>query len=391
MRFLHTADWHLDATTHGGINPATGLDRAFESNRAAGASVVTAALEAGVEVFLLAGDVFEHGRPSAEAVLAAAEILAPLAGARIPIVMVGGNHELTGVPTGQRTATALLADALVGTVPGAEVHAAQRVPRLVTTSTGCQVMCLPWQSRTRLASRDTDRTAADRQVVDHILAAMEQMMVLADPDAPLVLAAHLTASERARRGSETDLADLFDEPVVPAGELEAFPFAYGALGHIHTRQKVGARCYYSGSPNRLTFADAGVVKSANLVDLAPGSTRVHAVATNARPMHVIDLAGPGADERLAALEPDALVRLCLPPGIAQVPGPVLAAVKSSGARIAAAPRRPAPMPDQPRTAAALPERIDPVEALRTRLAATHDPDVVARICALAAELEGVDA
>lgn len=151
--------------------------------------------------------------------------------------MVGGNHELKGVPTGQRTATALL----VGTVPGAEVHAAERVPRLVTTSTGCQVMCLPWQSRTRLASRDTDRTAADRQVVDHILVAMEQMMVLADPGAPLVLAAHLTASERTQRGSETDLADLFDKPVVPACELEAFPFAYGALGHLTTSSREDSR------------------------------------------------------------------------------------------------------------------------------------------------------
>lgn len=385
MKIIHTADNHINAATHGGINPATGLDRAFESNRAAAASVVQAALDHHVDAYLNCGDIFDNGKPSPEAVLAMAEVLAPLAHNRIPIVLVGGNHELKGVPLGQRTATALLADAIHGLVPGAEIHTVERQARLVTTSNGVQVMCLPWQSRSRIVSRDTDPAGADRQVVDHVLAELERMYTAADLGVPLILAAHLTVAGGTRRGSENDLADLFDEPVVPVADLETFPFVYGALGHVHTRQRVGTRCYYPGSVNRLTMADADVPKSANLVEILPGRTSVHAVPTAARPMHKIDLAAPDADDRVGRIEPGAVVSFQLPEGVTVLPEQAAAAVQAAGGRVVATIRRPAapPVRDAP---AAMPERIDPVEALRARLTGAYPPGDVDRICAAAATL-----
>lgn len=386
MKLIHTADNHINATTHGGINPATGLDVAFESNRDAAASVVTAALANQVDAYISAGDFFDNGKPSPEAVLAAADVLAPLGRARIPIVLVGGNHELRGVPVGQRTATALLADALAGLVPGAEVHTVERQARLVVTSTGLQVMCLPWQSKSRLPGRAGDPAAADRQMVDHVLAETERMFCVADLSTPLVLAAHLSVSAGARRGSEQDLADLFDEPLVPVADLEVFPFAYGALGHIHTRQRVGARCYYPGSPNRLTMADADTPRSANLVDIMPGRTSVHAVPTTARPMRVIDLAVAGADGNLAGLEPGSLVKFILPEGVSELAELYPEAVRAVGGKVVGTVRRPAVPAERATRADPLPELIDPVEALRARLSATRTPDEVARICAVAARL-----
>lgn len=394
--FIHTGDAHIDTDHHGGINPATGIDTAWESNAAALASAVAHAVEHRVDAFVHAGDAFKHGRPSVEAVLLLTETLRPLADEGIPVVLIDGNHERLMVRTGQRTATAVVGQLLSR---HGEVHVVEREPRLVTTSTGLQVACLPWLSKatvlTRLDRTDVDPAHGDRIMVEQAMAWLEVMCDSADDTLPLVLASHVTVDDvkmdalapGARRGSELDIAHVFAEPILPRAMLDASPVSYAALSHIHARQHLGGKCFYSGSPNRLTLTDADDPKSVNLVTVEPGSdpATVRHLDTAARAMHLVDLAGPGASDRIAAMTPGALVGLRLPPGESTPDPVVLAGLEAAGARVIATQVRPvdATGTDEVVTVA---ERTDPVTALSTWLS-THRPEAdTAAATAMATEI-----
>ncbi|WP_114906745.1 metallophosphoesterase family protein [Ornithinimicrobium murale] len=395
LQIIHTGDSHIDTVTHGGVNPATGLDRALEANLAAVASGVAHALEHQVAAYVHCGDAFTHGRPSMESVLLLAETLLPLVNEGIALVLIDGNHERLRVPTNQRTATSVLAALLA---PHGEVHVVEREPSLVTTSTGVQVAGLPWLSKatvlTELGKTDVDPVAGDRIVVSESLRWLDEMCASADGSMPLILASHVTVDDvkidslatGARRGSELDITHVFAEPILPRAALEDSPVAYAALSHIHARQHLGGKCYYSGSPNRLTLTDADDPKSVNLVTLGPGNTLVSVehLATDARAMHSIDLAAKDAGARLASLNLGALVGLRLPAGQTQVPGDVLEALTSAGARLVDTKIAPAEVTQSETVVVA--ERTDPVTALSTWLS-THRPDTdAAKVTQLAGEL-----
>lgn len=385
--FIHTGDAHVDATFHGGINPATGIDRAWESNRDALASAVEHALSHDVDAFIHAGDAFKHGRPSAEAILMFVETLAPLAHAGIPIVLIDGNHERLRVSINQRTATTAVGEALAR---HGEVHVRERTPGLVTTSTGLQVACLPWLSKATVLTRadaasGLDPAAADRFVVDQALGWVDQMCDQADSSMPLVLASHVTVDDvkidslaaGSSRGSEVDITHVFNEPILPRAHLEASPVAYAALSHIHARQRLGTKCFYSGSPNRLTFTDADDPKSVNLVTLDDNGdlAGVEHLETAARPMTRIDLGVQADRDRLGTLPEGTVLALTLEPGRDQVASEIEATLNAAGLRLAHVQLAP---PEQSQTgevptSVAMAETTDPSTALDLWMEANDVP------------------
>lgn len=376
VKVLATGDWHIDSDTHGGIDPATGMNKAWLSNAAACKSAVDHALANEVDVFIHAGDGFKTGRPSQEAVLMFAETLRPVVQAGIPVVLLGGNHDLITVPTAQRTATSTVAHILG---QWGEVIAVEREPELVRTKSGIQIGCLPWLSKsTILTMLGLDRIAPDEgdlAVVDFALRALDEMYADADESAPFMLTSHVTVddvrldsiSKGHKRGSEVDIAHLFAEPILPRKALEQGPASFVGLSHIHARQRIGTKCYYAGAPNRITFTDADDAKSVNLVEISSGNELlgVDYLETDARAMHSITLEDSGAEKALAALSRDALVRIVLPAGESMVPPEVRAAVADAGAVIADTQQTPLDRPRQ--SMVTLPEKINPVTALDTWL------------------------
>lgn len=399
VKGIHTCDWHIDSDTHGSINPATGLNRAWESNADAAASCVEAATEHEVDFVVFSGDGFKHGRPSQEAVLLAAETLMPLMRASIPLVLIDGNHERLQVPTSQRTATATLASMLS---PHGEVHVVEREPKLVRLASGMQFACLPWLSKTTVLSRlgidQADPVHGDRAVVQFALDALEQMCDDADPTAPLILASHVTVDDVRldnvaaghKRGSEVDIAPLFSEPILPRMALQDSPISYAALGHIHARQRIGTKCFYAGAPNRFTFTDADDEKSVNLVTLGDDNTlaSVDLIPTRARSMHRIVLDSPGATDQLDSLEPGALIEAVLPTGEGVMPDDVRKQIVDAGALLVST--KPTPAEVTTSTAVVLPETVTPVQALKTWLGEKHpDVDIAAPVAAAAHLVEEV--
>lgn len=384
IRGFHTGDAHIDSDVHGTLNPDTGISRAWESHARALRSLVERAVEEDVDFFLHAGDAFKHGRPSQEAVLLFAETMAPLGKAGIPLILLDGNHERLMVPTSQRTATAVVGNILS---QHGEVHVVEREPALVRTSSGLQIACLPWLSKTtilaRLGESGLDPAEGDQKVVDFALRAMDAMVAEADTSAPLILASHVTlddvrldsVAKGCRRGSEVDIAHIFAEPILPRKAVEALPFSYAALSHIHARQRMGKVCFYAGCPDRLTMTDADDPKSGNLITIGDDNTLegFEQVPTDARAMHLIDLTDPASEGRLETLEAGALVGLVLEPGDPAAPEQVRKMIADAGATVVSVKTTPK---ERSRSAApVLAEKSDPLTALKAWLKAKEPEGV----------------
>lgn len=389
LKVLHTGDGHIDSNTHGTTNPETGVSTAWESHQRAVASSVQAAIDNDVDAFVDAGDAFDTGMPSQEAILMYADLLMPLMKAGIPYIGLGGNHERIRVRPAQRTATLTLGAILS---PHGEVHIAERNPELIRLQNGLQVAALPWLSKSTILSQlgetRLDPVEGDRRIVQFALDALERICDEADDTSPFIMASHVTVDDVRldsiakghKRGSETDIAHVFSEPILPRKALEDSPISYAALSHIHARQRMGQKCFYAGSPDRLTLTDADDPKSVNLVTIGDDNTleAVDFIETDARKMHSINLMDADAEERLEALGEGALVGLALAPGETQVPPEIVDQITDLGARIIATDKTPL---DRPRSAAVtLPEKINPVEALGTWLSEKR-PDVNANLAA----------
>lgn len=379
--FMHTGDGHIDNDTHGQINPVTGLNTAWESNYATIRFLAEQAVARGAKFFVDAGDMFKTGRPSQEALMLYVEALSPLAEAGVELILLEGNHHLTGVPADHRTVIHVVAEML--RARGGIVHIASQ-PTLIRLGSGEQIAALPWLSKNRVLAEldklDLAGVEADRAVADYGIARLTEMAAEADSSLPLIMASHVTVddlridavSEGFTRGSELDLAHLFSEPVLARKQLEALPFQYGALGHIHTPQHFGDRYWYAGSPNRLTFTDMRDVKGGNLVGIADdGTLTVEKVLTPARKMVSIDLEDGDWDTAVAALDEGTLVQVRLVTGASEVPRELRKSIAEKGATLADTKSRPKLRPAS--DAIALPEKVDPLTALK-RWAEHNAPD-----------------
>ncbi|KQO98197.1 metallophosphoesterase family protein [Leifsonia sp. Leaf264] len=370
--FMHTGDEHIDSDTHGSINPITGLNTAWESNHQVVRHLADQAVAQNVSFFLSAGDNFKTGRPSQEALLLFVDAMSPLAEAGTPIVLLDGNHHLTGVPADHRTVIHVVAEML--RAKGATVHISSQ-PGLIRLDTGEQIASLPWLSKNRVLAEldqlDLTGPEADKAVADYGIRKLTEMAEEADSSLPLIMASHVTVdhlridavAEGFSRGSEVDLSHLFSEPVLPVKELAALPFQYGALSHIHTPQHfAGGRYWYAGSPNRLTFTDMNDEKGGNVVTIDGTDMSVERAVTPARRMVSVDLEKDDWEAAVESIDEGTLVQVHLVTGAPEVPRELRKQIAEHGGILASTKARPKARVVAERVA--LPEKVDPVTALR---------------------------
>lgn len=374
MRIAHTSDSHIDSDHHGWINPATGRKTSVESNLHALATVVNDALTHRADVFIHAGDAFANERPSAETLTLFASTLAPLVANGVPVVLIDGNHERQRVPDGQSSATDVAAALLRQQHRNAEVHLATS-PSVLTTSNGLSVVALPWLTKNDLS----DDSAVEQAYLRHADRLFTQPLA-----SHVVLAGHFTVIG-GRQASEQDMTTRFTEPTVTSAALERYPYAYGALGHLHAPQQVGQRTFYAGSPNRFTMNDAGHAKTFNLVDLTEHGAQVRALPTAARLMVKVDLEANGV-ATLESLPPGAIVEVTLPAGVDTLPRGISRLMKDRGLWISRQVRRPASVPANLPKVNIIGEQTTELDALRQHLA-DRSPSDIERIVALASTLQ----
>ncbi|MDH4115975.1 MAG: exonuclease SbcCD subunit D [Acidimicrobiia bacterium] len=256
---LHTSDWHVGRTMRGRSR--------IEEHRQVLGEIATIAADRGVDLIVVAGDLFDVAAPSPEAEQVVFRALLDLAEAA-PVLVVAGNHDN---PRRLEAVAPLLELGRVTVVGAARRPDDGGMVRL--GGLGVQIALLPWQSQRGIVTAADlfDRDAADQAIsyemrMRKLIGALTEGM---SPDTVNVVVSHAMVHGAKDSGSERH-AHIFGY-AIPA---LAFPssLSYVALGHLHRPQQVPAPApvWYSGSPLQLDFGEVDDIKSVNFVTAEPG-------------------------------------------------------------------------------------------------------------------------
>ncbi|SJN42574.1 Exonuclease SbcD [Microbacterium esteraromaticum] len=260
MRILHTSDWHIGRTFHG------------HSTLAALAEVLDALVaqvrEHGVDVVIIAGDVFDSATPAASAYTLLDDALVALHETGATVIMTSGNHD-SAARLGfhsrlLRDGIHVLTDPLAIATP-VTVHDAHGP---------VQFFGIPYLEPAIVRQHWSERGDADAEVAPPPLRTQAQVMHHA--------MALVREGMAANTGRSVAIAHCFAAGVdvtvglereVRQGGLDMVPLTsfdgpdYVALGHIHGRQQLSNRVRYSGAPLHYSFGEQHKERGSWLVDL----------------------------------------------------------------------------------------------------------------------------
>ena len=265
MKILHTSDWHIGKRL---INK----DRLDEQAEVLD-EIVEICDKEGVELVLIAGDIFDTYTPSAEAEELFYEKIRKIVGKNRNALIISGNHD-DGV---RLSATAPLAvDSgiyIVGNarnaLPVAEDFGERHI-RPIESGKGYAIFenkqgekafisTLPYPNEARFKEEKSELSYTDqmKKWIDEGESFKKVGM-------PSIFMAHIFVLGGILSDSEREIS-LGGARALAVDELP--PSDYIALGHLHKKQKMGkGHCYYSGSPLQYSF-DETSEKTVKVFDL----------------------------------------------------------------------------------------------------------------------------
>ena len=275
IKLVHTADFHLGATFRTLRGPRLEHVRREDFRRNV-ERVVTECLKRSVDLLLVSGDVFHYSDPSPRDFVFFARQIGRLAEAGVHVVVIAGNHDLPKVYGAQNPMQGLVE------AKAPYFRYLQAVPSeplvLDLRSTRVGIVPIPYVDP-RVVKAAGDRTSYDGFLRDKI-GEMRDHEVMADVDYKILMG-HFTVTGALLRPI---FPSMLEEPRVSRSSLGEESFDYIALGHVHTPQRIGERIYYSGSVERIDFAEEGEGKSFLYVELSPRGLEVEEVPLECRPM-----------------------------------------------------------------------------------------------------------
>lgn len=263
MKILHTSDWHLG-------QKFISRDREEEHRLALDWLVQTIENE-GVELLIVAGDVFDIGSPPNYARTLYYRFLKKVVKTKCRhIVITGGNHDSPQMLEAPRELLQLLDVHVVG----AASEQVEEEIVLLKNDKGepeAVVAAVPFlrdQDLRRAATSDGGQDRVERikeGILAHYLSVGAAVESFAKQKIPLILMGHLcvTGAESSDKQENIYLGNV--ENI----RADQFPdlFGYVALGHIHRPQKIGGlkQVRYSGSLIPLSFSETKDEKSVTLI------------------------------------------------------------------------------------------------------------------------------
>lgn len=238
--------------------------------------IETVCVREGVELVLVAGDIFDTFVPSAEAEELFFQSVKRLAEGRA-VVLVSGNHD-DGVRLAASAPFAREGGVyIVGNKPAffpAEPKRGVRVAEsgenylIIENDAGERVYLnlLPYPNEARLKEDKTDESYAEKTA-----RWIKRGEAGYKGDIPYILLAHIFVAGGRVSESERDI-DLGGARAVPLSSLPQY--GYTALGHLHRRQKAGERALYSGSILQYSFDEANTQKSVTLLETAGTEVKI---------------------------------------------------------------------------------------------------------------------
>lgn len=258
MRLIHTSDWHLGRALHG--------ESLLEHQAVFLAWLLDQAAAHQADAVVVAGDIYDRAVPPTDAVSLLDETLVKFARARIPVILISGNHDSAvrlGFASGLSEAAGVhlrtsLADLTRPVIldDGHGQVGIYGIPYLLPDAVMAGLSA--GRSHASVLAAAADRIRADAS---------------ARGIARTVVVAHAFITGGQACDSERDLrvGGIGDAPVsVLAG------CSYLALGHLHGQQRVGAggatTARYSGSPLAFSFSERGHTKSVTLAEIGGDGT-----------------------------------------------------------------------------------------------------------------------
>lgn len=288
LRLLHLADLHIGVENYGKIDPATGLHSRLLDYMERLDEAIEVGMAAGVDLVLIAGDIYKNRSPNPTHQREFARRLHRLRSAGVPVFILTGNHDISAAAGKAHSVEIFDAIGLEG------VTVADR-PRLHLIQTGSgplQIIALPWVTRQALMTREELRGASMVEIDYELRRRLERFVVdtaaKLDPAVPAVLAFHGSV-DGAQLGSERAIT-LGQDLVLPRSVLAQPNIDYVALGHIHKHQALGANppIVYPGSLERVDFGEKDEPKGCVIVELERGNARWQFHPLDARPFVSIE-------------------------------------------------------------------------------------------------------
>lgn len=259
MRFLHTADLHIGKR----VNEFSMLEDQEYILR----QILKTADKEQVEAVLIAGDVYDKQVPSAEAVRLFDWFLTQLNSRKLPVFVIGGNHDSVerlsfGAQIMEESGVYLT-----------QSYDGKVVPvRLEDEYGPVNLWMLPF-----LKPAMVKRFFPEQDIVTYqdALETVIGNMELNREDRNLLIA-HQFVTGAVTGGSE-DSVEVFVGGVENVDASVFADFDYVALGHIHRAQSAGGeQIRYSGTPLKYSFSEIRHEKSVTIAELKEkGSLTVH--------------------------------------------------------------------------------------------------------------------
>jgi DNA repair protein SbcD/Mre11 len=251
MRILHTSDWHLGR--------CLGQHRLLDDQAGVVDWLVEVVRDQGIDLVVVAGDLYDRSVPPAEAVELLADALGRFRAAGSEVVAIAGNHD-----SAERVcAYDALTDAAGVLIRGGYRRASQVAIRQYHDGP-LAIIAVPYldpflapadlRGGGRCTHESVLTAALDRARTDARVRAGRSLVV-----------SHAFVTGAAPTTSERELA-VGSAGMVSARAFDGF--SYVALGHLHQPQAVGASgtIRYSGSPLPYSFSETGP-KEVVVVDL----------------------------------------------------------------------------------------------------------------------------
>lgn len=251
VRLLHTSDWHVGRTFHG-------ADLLAEQDAVLGHLADLVAAE-GIDVVLVAGDIYDRAVPSAEAVQVATRAMTRLRRAGAELVITSGNHD---------SAPRLGAFGEFAAAGG--LHLRTRIDRIdqpvviEDTHGPVAIYGIPYlEPEPARHALGVPGAKGHTGVLTEAMRRIRADLASRAPGTRSVVVAHAFVTGGRGTDSERTIAVGGVEQV--GGEVFAGA-DYVALGHLHGAQTLAEHLRYSGSPLAYSFSEATQRKSVWLVD-----------------------------------------------------------------------------------------------------------------------------
>ena len=218
LRLLHLADIHFGMENYGRLDAATGLNRRLLDFSRSTHLAIDYALEHGVHLAIFAGDIYKHRDPDPSWQREFASCVRRLTEAKIPVVILVGNHDL---PNTLGKAHAVEIFDTLG-LPGVTVISKPALHILETAAGRVQVAGMPYITRSFLLSRDEYKDKpldeVNRLLVQKGEETLRWLADQVDTRVPAILTVHGSVTN-AILSSEQSIMMVGHDPIIPLSAL----------------------------------------------------------------------------------------------------------------------------------------------------------------------------